>query len=126
MPSPFNVRQLGPAIGAEVLDLNLADVFLPETLEAIGFKVLHLYGLTETYGPATVCEWQPQFDELDDAAQGDVLRRQGVRYPVLEAVTVRNPDTLQEVIADGRSVGEVMFRGNIVMKGYLKKHLFTL
>ena len=87
--------------------------------EAIGFKVLHLYGLTETYGPATVCEWQPQFDELDDAAQGDVLRRQGVRYPVLEAVTVRNPDTLQEVIADGRSVGEVMFRGNIVMKGYL-------
>ncbi|NLR74483.1 acyl-CoA synthetase [Leeia aquatica] len=88
--------------------------------EAIGFKVLHLYGLTETYGPATLCQWQPAFEQMDEAGQADFLRRQGVRYPMLEAVTVMNPDTMTPVPADGQSLGEVMFRGNIVMKGYLK------
>ncbi|WP_374334524.1 acyl-CoA synthetase [Leeia sp.] len=88
--------------------------------EAIGFKVLHLYGLTETYGPATLCQWQPSFEQMDEAGQADFLRRQGVRYPMLEAVTVMNPDTMTPVPADGQSLGEVMFRGNIVMKGYLK------
>lgn len=88
--------------------------------EAIGFKVLHLYGLTETYGPATLCQWQPAFEQMDEAGQAAFLRRQGVRYPMLEAVTVMNPDTMTPVPADGQTLGEVMFRGNIVMKGYLK------
>ncbi len=88
--------------------------------EEIGFKIQHLYGLTETYGPVTACVWKDEFNALDDDAQGEILKRQGVRYHVQEAVNVLNPDTMQPVAADGQTLGEVMFRGNIVMKGYLK------
>ncbi|MBB5017029.1 fatty-acyl-CoA synthase [Chitinivorax tropicus] len=93
--------------------------------EAIGFKVQHLYGLTETYGPATLCQWKPEFDALHGDEQAAILKRQGVRYPMLEAVTVMNPDIMQPVPADGQTLGEVMFRGNIVMKGYLKNPAAT-
>jgi fatty-acyl-CoA synthase len=85
-----------------------------------GFQVTHLYGLTETYGPAVVNEWQRDWDALDGAGQAARKARQGVRYVPLEALDVIDPETMQTVPADGETLGEVMFRGNIVMKGYLK------
>ncbi|WP_036281809.1 acyl-CoA synthetase [Methylocystis sp. ATCC 49242] len=89
-------------------------------MKAAGFEVTHLYGLTETYGPAAVNEWQEAWDELDDAGQAQMKARQGVRYQVLDAIDVIDPETMQPVPRDGATMGEVMFRGNIVMKGYLK------
>ena len=89
-------------------------------MKAAGFNVTHLYGLTETYGPATVNEWQMGWDALPAAEQAAKKARQGVRYVPLEALDVRNPDTMAPVPRDGESMGEVMFRGNVVMKGYLK------
>jgi len=85
-----------------------------------GFAVTHVYGLTETYGPATVNEWKPEWDELDKAANSAKRVRQGVRYHALEALAVLDHETMEPVEADGVTLGEVMFRGNIVMKGYLK------
>jgi fatty-acyl-CoA synthase len=89
-------------------------------MKAAGFEVTHLYGLTETYGPAAVNEWQDDWDSLDDGAQAQLKARQGVRYLVLENLDVIDPDTMQPVPRDGATMGEVMFRGNVVMKGYLK------
>ena len=85
-----------------------------------GFDVVHLYGLTETYGPAVVNAWHGNWDELSSADRSAKKARQGVRYPALEGLSVRDPDTLEETPYDGETMGEVMFRGNIVMKGYLK------
>ena len=85
-----------------------------------GFNVTHLYGLTETYGPAVVNEWHNEWDSLDDAGQTTKKARQGVRYVPLEALDVIDPETMLPVPADGETLGEVMFQGNIVMKGYLK------
>ena len=88
-----------------------------------GFEVTHLYGLTETYGPAAVNEWRGEWDALDGPAQAEKKARQGVRYCVLDDLDVIDPETMQPVPRDGETMGEVMFRGNIVMKGYLKnKH----
>ncbi|CCJ08972.1 acyl-CoA synthetase [Methylocystis sp. SC2] len=89
-------------------------------MKAAGFEVTHLYGLTETYGPAAVNEWHDDWDSLDGGAQAQMKARQGVRYLVLENLDVINPDTMQPVPRDGATMGEVMFRGNVVMKGYLK------
>jgi fatty-acyl-CoA synthase len=85
-----------------------------------GFNVTHLYGLTETYGPATVNDWKAEWDALDSQARAKKKARQGVRYHPLEDLTVMDPETMARVSADGETLGEVMFRGNIVMKGYLK------
>jgi fatty-acyl-CoA synthase len=85
-----------------------------------GFDLTHVYGLTETYGPATVNEWHEEWSELSPTQQGAKRIRQGVPYPALEALTVLDPATMAAVPADGATLGEVMFRGNIVMKGYLK------
>jgi fatty-acyl-CoA synthase len=85
-----------------------------------GFELTHVYGLTETYGPATVNEWKPEWDELPPAEMGAKRIRQGVEYHALEKLTVLDPKTMEEVKSDGETLGEVMFRGNIVMKGYLK------
>ncbi|GEP03650.1 acyl-CoA synthetase [Methylobacterium oxalidis] len=85
-----------------------------------GFDVTHLYGLTETYGPAVVNAWHEEWDALDPDARAARMARQGVRYPVLEGFDVRDPDTMQSVPADGETMGEAMFRGNVVMRGYLK------
>ncbi len=85
-----------------------------------GFAVTHLYGLTETYGPAVVNEWHDDWDDLDKAARTARKARQGVRYAALEGLSVRDPETMAETPHDGETIGEVMFRGNIVMKGYLK------
>ena len=94
-------------------------------MKAAGFNVTHVYGLTECYGPSVVNEWHDAWDELPLAEQAAKKSRQGVRYPVLEALDVRNPDTLKPVARDGESLGEVMMRGNVVMKGYLKNKAST-
>jgi fatty-acyl-CoA synthase len=90
-----------------------------------GFNVTHLYGLTETYGPSVVNDWQPQWDALSAADQAKKKARQGVRYLVLEGLDIVDPLTLQSVPADGETMGEVMMRGNVVMKGYLKNKAAT-
>jgi fatty-acyl-CoA synthase len=85
-----------------------------------GFNVTHVYGLTEVYGPAVVNEWKPEWDGLPGDQRAAKKARQGVRYTGLEALTVLDPETMRPVPADGETLGEVMFRGNLVMKGYLK------
>ena len=89
-------------------------------LEAEGFNVIHVYGLTETYGPAVVNAWHDEWDDLETDKRAEVKARQGVNYAVLEGISVRDPETMEEVPRDGETMGEVMFRGNVVMKGYLK------
>jgi fatty-acyl-CoA synthase len=96
-----------------------------EGAECIGIKLTHVYGLTETYGPASVCAEQPGWDDLPADARAQMKRRQGVSYPLQEQVTVLDPETMQEVPRDGETIGEVMFRGNIVMKGYLNNEKAT-
>jgi fatty-acyl-CoA synthase len=91
-----------------------------------GFDVTHLYGLTEVYGPAVVNEWHRAWDTLDAADYAARKARQGVRYPVLESLDVLDPGTMQPVPPDGATLGEVMFRGNVVMKGYLKNPSATV
>jgi len=90
-----------------------------------GFELTHLYGLTETYGPATINEWDPAWNQLPAPERSAKRIRQGIRYVALEALTVMDPETMTEVPADGETLGEVMFRGNIVMKGYLKNEKAT-
>jgi fatty-acyl-CoA synthase len=94
-------------------------------MKAAGFNVTHLYGLTETYGPASINAWHDEWDELPPDQQAAKKARQGVRYPVLEGLEVRDPETMQPVPRDGETLGEVMFRGNVVMKGYLKNKAST-
>jgi fatty-acyl-CoA synthase len=89
-------------------------------MERIGIDLTHVYGLTEVYGPASVCAKQPSWETLDVAGRAERNGRQGVRYSVQEAMTVLDPSTGQEVPADGETMGEIVFRGNITMKGYLK------
>jgi fatty-acyl-CoA synthase len=96
-----------------------------EGAESIGIKLTHVYGLTETYGPASVCAEQPGWDALPADRRAQLKRRQGVSYPLQEAITVLDPETMREVPRDGETIGEVMFRGNIVMKGYLKNENAT-
>jgi fatty-acyl-CoA synthase len=91
-----------------------------EGMEKMGFSLTHVYGLTETYGPATVCAKAPEWTALPLAEQVRLNGRQGVRYHVEEGLTVMDPETMQPVPADGETMGEIMFRGNITMKGYLK------
>ena len=90
-----------------------------------GFDVTHIYGLTETYGPSVINDWHRDWDELDGPAQAQKKARQGVRYTTLEALDVRDPQTMNPVPADGETMGEVMMRGNVVMKGYLKNPAAT-
>ena len=90
-----------------------------------GFELTHLYGLTETYGPATINEWHAEWDDLPPDERLAKRARQGVRYVSLEGLDVMDPETMTQVEADGETLGEVMFRGNIVMKGYLKNKKAT-
>jgi fatty-acyl-CoA synthase len=96
-----------------------------EGMDRLGFDLTHVYGLTEVYGPATVCARQPSWAELDVGERALKNGRQGVRYTLEEGVAVLDPDTLQPVPWDGETIGEVMFRGNIAMKGYLKNEPAT-
>ena len=91
-----------------------------EGMERLGFTITHVYGLTEVYGPVTVCAWQEAWADLPPAEQARMKARQGVPYPVFEAVMVADPATLAPVAKDGAAMGEVLMRGNIVMKGYFK------
>jgi len=90
------------------------------SMEALGFRVTHLYGATETYGPATSCVYQPEWDELAADARFSRMARQGVAYPMVEAAIVADAETMLPVPQDGATVGEIMIRSNTVMKGYLK------
>jgi fatty-acyl-CoA synthase len=94
-------------------------------MKGAGFNVTHVYGLTEVYGPAVVNDWHEAWDALPPAEQAARKARQGVRYHMLEALDVLDPKTMQPVPRDGATLGEVMFRGNVVMKGYLKNRSST-
>ncbi|WP_211091460.1 acyl-CoA synthetase [Pseudothauera rhizosphaerae] len=96
-----------------------------EGAEKIGFDITHVYGLTETYGPASVCAKHPEWNDLPIDRRAERNGRQGVRHHMQEALTVMDPQTMQAVPADGETMGELMFRGNIVMKGYLKNEKAT-
>jgi len=91
-----------------------------------GFNVTHLYGLTEVYGPAVVNDWHKVWDDLELPAQAAMKARQGVRYTCLEGLSVRDPETMQPTPMDGETIGEIMFRGNVVMKGYLNNPSATI
>jgi fatty-acyl-CoA synthase len=96
-----------------------------EGMQLMGFDITHVYGLTETYGPASVCAKHPEWSTLDLGAQAERNGRQGVRYTCEEGMTVMDPATMKEVPRDGETMGEIMFRGNITMKGYLKNPAAT-
>ena len=89
-------------------------------MESAGFAMTHVYGLTETYGPAVICAWHSEWDDLPLAEQAETKSRQGVPYHMLEDLKILDPETMDAVKPDASQLGEVMFRGNIVMKGYLK------
>src|SRR3546814_19662362 len=89
-------------------------------MQDAGIEVTHGYGLTEVYGPGVVCAWHREWDGLGIEAQAAMKARQGVNYPVLEGLMVADAETLEPVPRDGRTLGEVFMRGNVVMKGYLK------
>ena len=89
-------------------------------MKSLGFEVMHVYGLTETYGHVTQCAWNEAWNELEEEKQNEIKARQGVRYPNTEGGTIMDPETMKEVPRDGKTIGEIMIRGNVVMKGYFK------
>ena len=98
---------------------------LIESLERLGFELTHVYGLTEVYGPASVCPQQEDWSALDIGERARLNARQGVRYHLQDGCAVLDPETMTPVPADGETIGEIMFRGNITMKGYLKNATAT-
>ncbi len=122
---PKLVEEFTGALGGRVVELMTAAAPPPapviEKMERMGFHITHVYGLTEVYGPAVVCDWHDEWNGLPPAEQARLKSRQGVRYPVIEGLMVADPQTLAPVPADGQTMGEVFFRGNIVMKGYLEE-----
>lgn len=96
-----------------------------EGMEKMGIELTHVYGLTEVYGPAAICVKHEEWNDLDVGERARLNARQGVRVILQEGMTVMNPETMQEVPADGETIGEIMFRGNITMKGYLKNPVAT-
>ncbi len=115
LPHPVQVMTAGAAPPAAVI----------ERMEEAGFRVTHVYGLTECYGPATVCAWHDAWNDLPSEERATLKARQGVRYHVLEGLMVADPETLAPVTPDGETMGEVFMRGNVVMKGYLKNRKAT-
>ncbi|KAF0808744.1 acyl-CoA synthetase [Alcanivorax sp. S71-1-4] len=107
---PVNAMVAGAAPPAKVIG----------AVEDMGIRVTHVYGLTEVYGPVTVCAWHDRWDALPLDERARIKSRQGVRYPTLEGVMVADPATLAPVPCDGDTIGEIFMRGNTVMKGYLK------
>ncbi|MBC7799519.1 MAG: acyl-CoA synthetase [Gemmatimonadaceae bacterium] len=114
-PAPVRMMTAGAAPPAAII----------EGMERLGFDLTHVYGLTETYGPVTVCAWHTEWDALPPAERARVKARQGVTYPVQEGLMVADPATLAPVPRDGATMGEVFMRGNVVMKGYLKNPAAT-
>jgi fatty-acyl-CoA synthase len=110
LPRPVSMMTAGAAPPAAVI----------AGMEGLGFKITHVYGLTEVYGPAVVCAWHDEWDTLPENERARLKARQGVTYPVLDGLMIADPETLAPVPSDGMTMGEVFLRGNIVMKGYLK------
>ncbi len=110
LPRPVEMMTAGAAPPATVIG----------GMEALGFHITHVYGLTEVYGPAVVCAWHDEWDMLSADERARLKARQGVAYPVLDGLMVANSDTLEPVPQDGMTMGEIFMRGHIVMKGYLK------
>jgi fatty-acyl-CoA synthase len=110
LPRAVNMMTAGAAPPAAVI----------EGMEKKGFKIVHVYGLTEVFGPSTICAWHDDWDALSADERARRKARQGVNYPVLEGLMVADPETLSPVPLDSETMGEVFMRGNIVMKGYLK------
>ncbi|PSM19062.1 acyl-CoA synthetase [Nitratireductor sp. StC3] len=129
MSSLLNAPDAEKRTFSQTVTFNTAAAPPPEAVLSgmadAGFMVNHLYGLTETYGPAVVNEWKGEWDALDKGERTSKKARQGVRYAALENLTVMDPQTMEKTPADGETIGEVMFRGNIVMKGYLKNRPAT-
>lgn len=115
LPHPVEVMTAAAPPPASVL----------ERIESLGFRVTHVYGLTETYGPAVMCAWHQEWDKLSNQERATKKARQGVRYQVLEGLDVLDPGNLTPVPRDGKTIGEVMFRGNIVMRGYFNNRQAT-
>jgi fatty-acyl-CoA synthase len=119
--APEELRRQATGSGVRMMTAGAAPpAAVIEGMEQLGFQITHVYGLTETYGPATVCAWHDEWDALPREEASDRKARQGVRYHVLEGLMVAGPQTLEPVPSDGRTIGEIFMRGNIVMKGYLK------
>jgi fatty-acyl-CoA synthase len=110
LPGPVEMMTAGAAPPAAVI----------EGMEGAGFRITHVYGLTEVYGPAVVCAWHDEWDALPAEERARLKARQGVAYPVLDGLMVADPESLAPVPADGATMGEIFMRGHIVMKGYLK------
>ena len=91
-----------------------------EAVQKMGFDVTHVYGLTETYGHISLCAWQDEWNELSVEEQSKLRSRQGVKFPMMDGLAIMNPETMEPVKNDGEEIGEIMIRGNCVMKGYLK------
>lgn len=132
--APIVVRMLVDAAKATSTDrvplsIMTAGAAPPSSLlskaSAAGFDITHTYGLTEVYGPCAVCAWHPEWDALPDEEQATLMARQGVGYPVVEEIAVLDADTMVPVPQDGETIGEVMFRGNVVMTGYYKNQEAT-
>ncbi|HYE51898.1 MAG TPA: acyl-CoA synthetase [Azospirillaceae bacterium] len=115
VPAGIRVMTAGAAPPAAII----------HAMEAMGFDVAHVYGLTEVYGPCVVCEWKPEWSTLPAEERAALKARQGVRNPLQEGLEVMDPALMRPVPADGATLGEVMIRGNIVMKGYLKNAVAT-
>src|SRR5438477_375659 len=115
LPRPVHMMTAGAAPPAAVIG----------GMERLGFNITHVYGLTEVYGPAVVCAWHDEWDALSDDERARLKARQGVTYPVLDGLMVGDPETLVPVPSDGTTMGEIFFRGNIVMKAYLKNPAAT-
>ena len=109
----------GPAINGLIAG-SAPPAAIIEGCERIGIAITHVYGLTESYGPAAVCAQQTEWASLPIGERARLNARQGVAYPMQQAITVLDPQTLQPVPADGETMGEIFFRGNLLMKGYLK------
>jgi len=110
IPNDIKIMTAGAAPPAAVI----------AAIESLGAEITHTYGLTEVYGPCVYCAWHIEWDEKSLLDRATLKARQGVPYPVLGGLDVLNPETLEPVPADGKTIGEIMFRGNVVMKGYLK------
>ncbi len=115
LPRPVDMMTAGAAPPAIVIG----------GMEGLGFRITHVYGLTEVYGPAVICAWHDEWDALSPDQRARLKARQGVQYPVLEGLMVADPETLAPVPQDGATMGEIFMRGNIVMKGYLKNPAAT-